>query len=78
MVGRAPRCDVPPKKDSDLPPELAEFVRQQHEDAKFKARLWLILKRWVTVGFAILLGATSGLDAVTKLIAWIKQGGPNP
>jgi hypothetical protein len=69
---------VPPRKDTDqLPPDLAEFVRQQHEDAKFKARLWSILKRWVTVGFAIFLGGTSGWEAVTKVAAWIK-GGPNP
>ena len=68
---------MPPRKDPDnLTPDLAEFVRQQHEDAKFKARLWSILKRWITAGFAVLLAGTSGWEAITKLIAWIK--GPSP
>lgn len=69
---------MPPRKDPEqLPPDLAEFVRQQHEDAKFKARLWASLKRWLTAAFAMFLAGTSGWEAVTKVAAWIK-GGPNP
>lgn len=76
-MGRVPRCDVPPKKEPEhLPPEMVEFVRQQHEDAKFRAKLWATLRRWAIAVFTVFLGATSGLEAVTKLIERFK--GPSP
>lgn len=70
--GRAP----PGERDDPLPPELLEYMRQQHEDAKFRARLMAMCKRWTLAAVAAMLTATSGWEAVQKVLGWIR--GPSP
>ena len=62
----------PPKPDDEISPELLAYMRQQQDDAKFRARLAGIAKRWATAALAVLLAVTSGWDALTKLIAHFK------
>ena len=46
-----------PAPDDDITDAEREFLRQQHEDAKFKARLASIVVRWVKTAAAIVLTA---------------------
>ena len=55
-----------------LPPELVAYMRRQHEDAQFYARLRATAKRWALAFVALLLTVTSGWDAVQKIISTIK------
>jgi hypothetical protein len=42
-------------KEKNLPPEVVEHVRQSYEDAKFRARLWDIIKRWAKAAAAFVV-----------------------
>ena len=84
MVGKKPPANnagrgplpQPPSPPADaphhMPPELLEYLRQQQNDALFRQRLWTTVKRWAMAALAVLLAATSGVDAVQKLIAAFK------
>lgn len=61
-----PQAAPPP--DSSLTDEQRAFVQQQLDDAKFRTRLWGVIKRWVTAILATLLGVTAGWDAIQKVL----------
>ena len=42
-------------EEKELPPEVVDHVKQAYEDAKFRARLWGIIRRWANALVAFLL-----------------------
>lgn len=46
--------------EKELPPEVVAHVKQSYEDAKFRSRLWDIVKRWTkaTAAFVVTAHAT--------------------
>jgi hypothetical protein len=68
-VVRKPEPDRPPDTDHAA---LMEFMRQQREDAKFRARVWATAKRWAAAAVAVGLGVTTGWNLIERIAALLR------